>query len=88
MNTRVKTRSDYHDFDNDPSRFQALGVNRILKPLFWVLIGAVLGMSYNKKSIDSCYDLLAFSEAEKGTILATTEPQTHAVVKGNASSKA
>lgn len=104
MNTRLKTRSDYHEFNNRPGEFQALSLNWLLKPVFWVLIGAILGMSYNKKSIDTCYDLLAFTqdqkEAEKATVIAAVEPiavpepvaapqrsQTHAIVRGNASSR-
>jgi hypothetical protein len=104
LNTRLKTRSDYHEFNNRPGEFPALSLNWLLKPVFWVLVGAILGMSYNKKSIDTCYDLLAFTqdekEAEKATVIAAVEPiavpepvaapqrsQTHAIVRGNASSR-
>lgn len=96
MNTRLKTRSDYHVFSPTPAGFQSLGLHRCLKPLFWLMLGAVLGMSYNKKAVDTCYDRLAFVEAEKNTVVATTKthaharlqapPDAHAVAKGKVSS--
>lgn len=79
MNTRLKTRSDYHVFSPNPAGFQSFGLQRCLKPLFWLTIGAILGMSYNKKSIDSCYDLLAFTEAEKRTVVATSDTKTQSL---------
>jgi len=95
MTTRLKTRTDYHDVFNSDHSGQAIGIYSWLKPLFWLVIGAVLGMSYNKKAVDSCYDLLAFSEAEKTTVVATTtappppvviaQPATHATARGNVS---
>lgn len=101
MSTRLKTRSDYHVFDTDPEGFQGFNINMNswLKPLFWIVVGAILGMSYNKKAVDSCYDLLAFSEAEKTTtvvqreevkkptVIAVAPTVTHATARANPSSR-
>jgi hypothetical protein len=41
-----------------------------MKPFFWLALGIVLGMAYNKKDLHACYNLLAEAETVQKTTVA------------------